>query len=538
MRPTSWLSVVLLASVVLGAWVWSDRVSRAEDELLQQQSNAAAIAIETLISERIAARADALTRWVNMEQRAPTLPLRIVYLDDATHLLGFESVGWFLADGTAFTSSELDADPAAEVADAFAERFSAAGASGRARVISDGDRLWFGAPRFDATTALSVVVAPLSVEAILEQIPDVSSHHGASVTLPDGQVFYLGVVSDETAAWGVRHVVDVGGQPWHVSAVPSAAHVSDVKSSLPAMIFIVGVLLGSLCAVVIRAMQMERTAAHRAKLATMRLAESEAEVRALNAGLEERVAERTAELQRSNGDLEQFAYAASHDLQEPLRMVISYLQLIERRYGDRLDDRGRQFVHFAVDGGLRMRELVKGLLRYSRVGRGKIAAVPVPLDRVMDAVRANLEVAIDERNATLDVEVLPTVSGDEALLTQLFQNLVSNSLRYCEETPVIRVRGERLRDAVVVSVEDNGIGIPADAADRIFELFQRLHRHNVYEGTGLGLAVCKRISELHGGEVALDVDYSPGARFVVRLPRGRQTATASMSAIRRLEQSG
>lgn len=203
-------------------------------------------------------------------------------------------------------------------------------------------------------------------------------------------------------------------------------------------------------------------------------------------------------------------------------MVVSYLQLIERRYSDALDERGRQFVHFAVDGGLRMRELVRGLLHYSRVGRGQVIPTEVSLSAVFADVTANLSVALTERTAQLEVDPLPTVAGDYDLLVQLFQNLVANSLKYSQSSPVVRVTSERVAEGFAIAVEDEGIGVPPEAAERVFELFQRLHGRDVYEGTGLGLAVCKRIAELHGGSIHLDPTYvSPsgsGARFVVVLP--------------------
>lgn len=226
-------------------------------------------------------------------------------------------------------------------------------------------------------------------------------------------------------------------------------------------------------------------------------------------------------------------------------MVVSYLQLIERRYADALDDRGRQFVHFAVDGGLRMRELVRGLLHYSRVGRGKVIPTEVSLSAVFADVTANLSVALTERTAKLDVAPLPTVAGDYELLVQLFQNLVANSLKYSESDPVVRVTSERVAEGFAIAVEDEGIGVPPEAAERVFELFQRLHGRDVYEGTGLGLAVCKRIAELHGGSIHLDATYvSPsgsGARFVVTLPTRAAAQVgpmASRSARWRAAQSG
>ena len=224
-------------------------------------------------------------------------------------------------------------------------------------------------------------------------------------------------------------------------------------------------------------------------------------------------------LEESNERLEQFAHAASHDLQEPLRMVSSYLQLIDRRYGDELDDDGREFLAFAVDGADRMREMIESLLAYSRVETRGDPFEPVDLDAVLDDVCDDLQRRIAERDADIASESLPRVEGDRGQLRQLFQNVLDNALEYSGDEPArIRIATERRGDEWVVSVEDNGIGIDPDDQDRVFEVFQRLHTNDEYEGTGIGLALCERIVERHGGDIWIESEPGAGTTVSFTLP--------------------
>ncbi|WP_323191101.1 PAS domain S-box protein [Halostella sp. PRR32] len=215
------------------------------------------------------------------------------------------------------------------------------------------------------------------------------------------------------------------------------------------------------------------------------------------------------QLEESNKRLEQFAYAASHDLQEPLRMVSSYLQLIETRYGDALDEEGREFLEFAVDGADRMRGMINGLLQYSRVETRGDEFQPVDLTDVLAAVREDLRIKIEGYDAEVTAESLPRVRGDPEQLRQVLQNLLSNAITYSgDEPPRIHVFAERSGAEWTVSVSDEGVGIAPEDQDRIFEVFQRAHSHTEHSGTGIGLALCERIIERHDGEIW--VESTPG----------------------------
>ncbi|ADB62889.1 PAS/PAC sensor signal transduction histidine kinase (plasmid) [Haloterrigena turkmenica DSM 5511] len=224
-------------------------------------------------------------------------------------------------------------------------------------------------------------------------------------------------------------------------------------------------------------------------------------------------------LEESNDRLEQFAYAASHDLQEPLRMVSSYLQLLERRYDDDLDEDGQEFLEFAVDGADRMREMIDGLLKYSRVETRGDPFETVSLDDVLTEVCDDLQVMIQESNAEITTEDLPRVEGDHGQLRQVFQNLLDNAIEYSgDDPPRIYIDAERDGDQWLVSVEDNGVGIDPEDTDRVFEVFQRLHARGEHAGTGIGLALVERIIERHGGDVWVESDPGQGSTFSFTLP--------------------
>ncbi|AMV73597.1 hypothetical protein JCM30471_20140 [Desulfuromonas carbonis] len=217
-----------------------------------------------------------------------------------------------------------------------------------------------------------------------------------------------------------------------------------------------------------------------------------------------------ADLQRSNRELEQFAYVASHDLQEPLRMVNSYVQLLARRYQGRLDADADEFIGFAVEGASRMQRLINDLLTFSRAGRQDEALVPVDCDQLLATVRQNLKLAIEKSGATLEVAPLPTVLGAGSQLVQVFQNLIANALKFHgDKPPQIEIAATRQGDKYIFSVRDHGIGIDPQYFSKIFIIFQRLHGKKEYPGTGIGLAVTKKIIEQHGGRIW--IESSPGA---------------------------
>jgi signal transduction histidine kinase len=225
-------------------------------------------------------------------------------------------------------------------------------------------------------------------------------------------------------------------------------------------------------------------------------------------------------LAHSNEELQQFAYVASHDLQEPLRMVISYLSLLKKRYRDELDDQAKDYIDYAVDGGKRMKALIDDLLQYSRVETKVKPSSPVDMNEVASRTLMNLELPIKENGAEIIVENLPTVNGDRMQLGQVLQNLVSNAIKFRGEArPEVRIGCSLDHEKWVFSVRDNGIGIDMDYAGRIFQMFQRLNSNDRYEGTGVGLAIVKKIVERHGGKVWVESQLGKGSTFFFSIPK-------------------
>ncbi|GAA1313065.1 sensor histidine kinase [Saccharothrix xinjiangensis] len=225
------------------------------------------------------------------------------------------------------------------------------------------------------------------------------------------------------------------------------------------------------------------------------------------------------DLQRSNSELEQFAYVASHDLQEPLRKVASFCQLLERRYSGQLDERGEQYLRFAVDGAKRMQVLINDLLAFSRVGRITREQTLVDCETLVEHVLDSYSEVIERTGATIEAGELPTVRGEESLLSGVFGNLVSNALKFRgEDPPHVVINAERTGDCWTFTVSDNGIGIDTEYAERIFVIFQRLHHKDDYPGTGIGLAMCRKIIEYHGGTIWLDTTAETGTTFKFTLP--------------------
>jgi signal transduction histidine kinase len=233
------------------------------------------------------------------------------------------------------------------------------------------------------------------------------------------------------------------------------------------------------------------------------------------------------ELGRSNAELEQFAYLASHDLQEPLRKVASYCQLVERRYRGQLDEDADEFLRYAVDGATRMQQLIADLLAYSRVGRVELDLRQVDLDELVAGVLDDLQLRVDETGARVDVAgPLPSVAGDAVLLRQLLQNLLDNALKFHgSDPPVVRVAAsDGDGDRVHLVVADDGIGIPPEHTERVLGLFQRLHARHEFPGTGIGLAICHRIVERHGGTIRLQPRRPHGTEVHLELPRAPEVA--------------
>lgn len=275
--------------------------------------------------------------------------------------------------------------------------------------------------------------------------------------------------------------------------------------------------------------QAEQTLKNARDELEIRVSERTRELSEANAALYAEIADRkeaerkleqlAAELKRSNQELEQFAYVASHDLQEPLRAVAGYTQLLEQEYLDRLDESAKEYMEYIVDGSTRMQQLIRDLLTYSRVGTRTQAFALTDCNIVVRQAMDNLRVTIAESNATITYDALPTVIADKNQLVQLFQNLIGNAIKFRrEEPPHIHLSGETQNSEWLIRVSDNGIGIKPRYLDRIFEIFKRLHTRKEFPGTGIGLAICKKIVERHGGKIWAESQLGVGTTFYLTIP--------------------
>jgi signal transduction histidine kinase len=259
---------------------------------------------------------------------------------------------------------------------------------------------------------------------------------------------------------------------------------------------------------------------HLARLpASVRRAQEEKRLRDRRRRAEEELAQKVAELARSNAELEQFAYVASHDLQEPLRMIANYTQLLAERYRGKLDEQADKYIAYSVDGAVRMQALIQDLLKFSRVGRQEIEPRTTDCRVVVEQALMNLQAAVLESKAKIKLDSLPVLMADPAQLTQVFQNLIANAIKFRgPEAPVIQIDTEKKDHEWVFTVSDNGIGIPPENWQEIFVVFRRLHTRSEYQGNGIGLSICKKIIERHGGKLWVEHQLTPGCSFKFTVP--------------------
>lgn len=312
-----------------------------------------------------------------------------------------------------------------------------------------------------------------------------------------------------------RTELELQGARWQISVVPSASQFERIDSHLPEVTLLLGTVVSLMLAAAVYFAQVARRRQHalEQEIVERRRAEQEVERHA-------------SELERSNRDLQQFAYVASHDLQEPLRIVSGYVQLLGKRYRGKLDSQADEFIAFAVDGVTRMQTLIRDLLAYSRVGSREKQLRPLNCEKVLAGALASLRAAVEDAGAVVTHDPLPTVIGDESQFNQLFMNLLSNAVKYRgERQPRIHVSATAELDAWRFAVQDNGIGIEARHYERIFEIFQRLHGKTEYSGTGIGLAICKKVVENHGGHIWVESEPGVGSTFYFTIPVKEQYST-------------
>lgn len=305
------------------------------------------------------------------------------------------------------------------------------------------------------------------------------------------------------ANWNATVSLPLPGVQWQIRIWPTENSIQKFHSWSPFISVMTGFIIILLLTLVVRVLQVARQTSQQLELSQKKL----------NDTLEE--------LKRSNTELEQFAYIASHDLQEPLRMVTSYTQLLAKRYKDKLDADANEFINYAVGGSIRMQTLLSNLLTYSRVTRQAKPLEPTQSDKIYDIVLTNLMVALKEKQATITRDALPTVMADPVQFTQLLQNLIANAIKFLpkDRTPKVHLSAILKDGEWLFSVKDNGIGIAKEYVDKIFVIFKRLHTQSEYAGTGIGLAVCKKIVERHGGRIWIESEVGVGTTFYFTIPQ-------------------
>lgn len=308
----------------------------------------------------------------------------------------------------------------------------------------------------------------------------------------------------------------VGGKRWRALVVATADYAAAKQTGKPAIILAGGMILASLIGTLVWALgtRMHMVDQIIAKSSELEIVNSEL------LDVSAKLATSKRRLERNNQELRQFAYVASHDLQEPLRAVSSYIQLLSRRYRGELDEEADEFIDFAVDGTARMKRLINDLLLYSRLDKSEREFCAVDLNDIVSHVCYALSINIEETGTKLEYGRLPIVMGIESQLTQLFQNLISNAIKFRKEyeAPTINIDAKQTGDGWLVSISDNGIGLDAQFSDRIFKIFQRLHNQEEYSGTGIGLAICKKVVEQHGGLIWVHSVLGEGSTFSFTLP--------------------
>jgi light-regulated signal transduction histidine kinase (bacteriophytochrome) len=249
---------------------------------------------------------------------------------------------------------------------------------------------------------------------------------------------------------------------------------------------------------------------------------------------EKELAEKAEDLVRSNRELQQFAYVASHDLKEPLRMVTTYVQMLDRRYGNTMDADAKEYINFAVEGSKRMYALVEDLLTYSRVETSVVPFEQVSMDQVMLTALKDLGETIETSGATVTATDLPEVHADPQQMVQLMENLIGNAIKFRrEEPPSVRITALHGSNEWIFAVQDNGIGIEKEYKDKVFQMFQRLHPRETFPGTGIGLAICKKVVERHGGRIWFESEPGEGTTFFFSLPEKAGERTSAETAVRK-----
>lgn len=532
MRPVKWLPLLAVGLAVLATVVlWRALASQDQtqiERMVEMKTGAIRARLDHGMEARVLALQRMARRWALRGQ-----PPRAEWEEDAQqytkHYRGYRGIAWVQPSfrlGWLVNTAGRDTAPILHTVFAEAGRQAAQAARTRQEaVFAAPAELPEGSASFLAYVPIGsgegfggFLVGMFDTSVLLETIlRDQLGHDQWEVAAHgDGTVLYASSPeAREPSEWVHRGSLTLYGVTWDLSVWPDASYLARIRSPLPRATLVAGILMALLLGAAVHLGQRAREREHQVEAVNREL-ERENEVRRQAEELAERHA---AELQRSNTELQQFAYVASHDLQEPLRIIASYVQLLARRYQSKLDADADEFIGFAVDGTRRMQRLINDLLSYSRVGTRTLTLEPTDCNRVLEAVLADLQAAIEESKAEVTRDALPVLEADASQLHHVFQNLIGNAIKYRGEAPPrIHVSAQHDDGHWLFSVRDNGIGIDPAQAERIFVIFQRLHGKGEYSGTGIGLAICKKVVESHGGRIWMEPASEEGTMFYFTLP--------------------
>ncbi len=557
--PLYWLPVLACAGIIIGTFLlWRSNIA-SERTHIGRALDLKSVAIRDTVQDQMESRILALTRMARRwEMRGR--PSEKEWISDAalyvSHYAGYRSIAWVdqtlrarwvapLTGNEALPGRDFKGDEAVSRVLENAKQWRDVAVSAPLK-DGDGDKLFAVAvPIFRENGFEGSIVGFFRTEELFDSILRREGGLGYSIELlSGGGPLYMKAGPGGIEPGWVRELdLSPYGAPWKIRVWPARDALRSMETRLPAAILASGSLVALLLALVIHFGQVS---SHRAKAAEGANVELEREVierkqfeslaernaadlARSNVELELEVMERkraeeealkhSIELARSNAELERFAYVASHDLQEPLRVIAGYVQLLARRYSGRLDQSADEFISFAVDGANRMQKLINDLLVYSKVGTSGTEFALVNCKHVFNAALANLDAVIKESGAAVTSAELPNVYADPSQLGQIFQNLIGNAIKFRgKETPRVHVKADRNGGEWVFSVRDNGIGIDPQYNEKIFVIFQRLHAKDEYPGTGIGLAICRKIVEKHGGRIWVESQPGKGSNFRFTIP--------------------
>ncbi len=556
--PLYWLPILACAGIIIGTFLlWSSNIASEQTHIgraVQIKTTAIRDTVQDQMEARILALVRMARRW---EIRGK--PSEIEWASDAvqyvSHYTGYRAIAWV---DPSFRTRWIV--PIKGNEEYLGRDFTDDGSISQVLAnAKEWRKVAVSAPIEEDSKRLLAVAVPIVRENIFEgsligffkneELFDSILRRESglySIALSSGNnAFYRRAVSGgkEDGAWVREADLSLYGAPWKVRVWPTEEALRSMETRLPAAILISGFLVGLLLSLVIYLGQVSKERAKVAEGSNLELEReiterknlesvaerNAAELAKFNVELELEIMERkraeeearrhSSELARSNAELEQFAYVASHDLQEPLRVIAGYVQLLSRRYAGKLDSNADEFISFAVGGATRMQRLINDLLAYSRVGTQGKKFVQASCSDAFDTALANLEAVVKESGAIITRGELPVVTADPSQLGQLFQNLIGNAIKFRGEGPPrVDIQAQKNSHEWVFSVRDNGIGIDPQYSEKIFVIFQRLHGKDEYPGTGIGLAICRKIVEKHGGRIWMESQPGAGSKFYFTIP--------------------